>query len=197
MVGDWLKANSSNNELTESHTEGSEEQELSSAPSINQVQTGESGGDVDARGDQTDGETVADTRLLEERSSVVENEVDTGQLLKGLKTTTSSETLAKIALEAVNVGGLSEGQFVLVVGGDLSQLGLDSGVIDIETSQLGERASGLFVLALLDVESRGLGKNEQTTEQDDCPGELNSERNTVTSSVLTVLGGIANDRGKQ
>ena len=160
FVGGWLETNSSNDKLADSHTNGSEEQELSSAPSINQVQTGESGGDVDARGDQTDGETVGDTRVLEEGSSVVEDEVDTSQLLKSLKTTTGGETLAKVALEAVDVAGLSEGQFILVIGSDFSQLGLDSGVIDVKTSQFGERASGFFVLALLDVGSGGLGKNE-------------------------------------
>lgn len=197
MVGSWLETNSSNDKLADSHTDSAKEQELSSAPSVDQVQTGESGGDVDAGGDQTDGETVADTRVIEEGSSVVEDEVDTSQLLKSLKTTTGGETLTKVALEAVDVAGLSEGQFVLVVGSDLSQLGLDSRVIDIKTSQFGERASGFFVLTLLDVESGCLGKNEETTEQDDCPGELNSERNAVASGVLTFLGSIANDRGKQ
>jgi hypothetical protein len=60
LVGDWLKTNSSNDKLTDSHTDGSEEQELSSTPLFNQVQTRESGGNVDARGDQTDGETITD-----------------------------------------------------------------------------------------------------------------------------------------
>ena len=77
LVCDWLETNSGNDKLADSHTNGSEEQELSSAPSIDQVQTGESGGNVDARGDQTDGETVTDARLLEEGGSVVEDEVDT------------------------------------------------------------------------------------------------------------------------
>jgi hypothetical protein len=117
--------------------------------------------------------------LLEEGSSVVEDEVDTAQLLESLKTTASSETLAKVTLEAVDVAGLSKGHFVLVVGGDLSQLGLDGGVIDRKTSQLGERASSLLVLALLDVESRSFGENTQTSEQNEGPGELNSDRNAV------------------
>jgi hypothetical protein len=197
LVGDRLETNTSNDKLTNSHTNGSEEQELSSSPSLNQVQTRESGGDIDTRGDQTDSEAVTNTRLLEEGSSIVEDEVDTTQLLESLKTTTGSKTLAEVSLEAVDVAGLSKRHLVFVVGGDLSQLGLDRGVIDIKTSQFGESASSLLVLALLDVESRSFGKNEQTSEQNECPGELDGDRNAVTSSVLDVLGGIANDRGKQ
>ena len=53
------------------------------------------------------------------------------------------------------------------------------------------------MLAFLDVESRGFGENDQTAEQDDCPGELNSNGNAVASSVLAVLGGISDDGGKQ
>jgi hypothetical protein len=164
LVGDRLETNSSNDKLTNSHTDGSEEQELSSAPLLNQVQTRESGGDVDARSDQTDSEAVTDSRLLEERRTIVEDEVDTTQLLESLKTTTGSETLAKVALEAVNVAGLSKRHLVLVVGSYLGQLGFDRGVIDIKTSQFGESASSLLVLALLDVESRSFGKNDQTSE---------------------------------
>jgi hypothetical protein len=84
-----------------------------------------------------------------------------------------------------------------VVGSNLGQLGLDRGVIDIKTSQLCESAGGFLVFALLDVESGSLGKYDQTSEQDQCPGKLDGDRNTVTSSVLQLLGGIANDRGKQ
>jgi hypothetical protein len=164
LIGDRLETNSSNDKLTNSHTDGSEEQELSSAPLLNQVQTRESGGDVDARSDQTDSEAVTDSRLLEERCAVIEDEVDTTQLLESLKTTTGSETLAKIALEAVDVAGLSKRHLVLVVGSDLGQLGLDRGVVDIETSQFGKSASSFLVLALLDVESRSFGKDYQTSE---------------------------------
>jgi hypothetical protein len=197
LIGDGLETNSSNDKLTDSHTDGSEEQELSSSPLLDQVQTRESRGDVDTRSDQTDGEAVSDSALLEEGSSVVEDEVDTTQLLECLKTTTGSETLAEVSLEAVDVAGLSKGHLVFVVGGDLSQLGLDRGMVDRKASQFGESASSLLVLALLNVESRGFGENDQTSEQNECPGELDGDRNAVTSSVLDALGGIANDRGKQ
>lgn len=179
LVGDRHETDSSNDKLTNGHTDGSEEQELSSTPLLDQVQTREGGGDIDARSDQTDGETITDSRILEERRSIIEDEVDTAQLLESLKTTTGSEALAEVALKAIDVAGLAEGHFVFVVGGDFSQLGFDGRVIDRKTSQFGERASSFLVLALLDVESRGLGKNQQPTEQDDCPGELNSDGNAV------------------
>jgi hypothetical protein len=197
LVGDWHETNTSNYQLTNSHTDGSEEQELSSTPLLDQVKTRESGGDVDARGDQTDGEAITDTGVLEERRSIVEDEVDTAQLLESLKTTTGSETLSEVSLEAVDVAGLSKGHFVFVVGSNLSQLGLDRGVIDSKTSQFGESTSSFLVLALLDVESRSFGKNKQTSEQNDCPGELDGDRNAVTSGALDILCRIANDRGKQ
>lgn len=53
------------------------------------------------------------------------------------------------------------------------------------------------MLALLDVVTGSLGQNKQTAEQDDSPSELNSDRNAVTSSVLTFLGGVTNDGCKQ
>jgi len=102
--------------------------------------------------------------LLEEGRSVVEDEVDTAQLLESLKTTAGSETLSEVTLEAVDIAGFSKGQLVFVIGGNLSQLSLDRGVIDIKTSQFGERASSFLVFSLLDVEPRSLGKDEQTGE---------------------------------
>jgi hypothetical protein len=112
-----LATGASNDKLTNSHTDSSKKQELSSAPLLDQVQTREGGGNIDAGSDQTDSESIAYAGTLEERRTIVEDEVDTTQLLESLKTTTGSETLAKIALEAVDVAGLSKGHLVLVVGG--------------------------------------------------------------------------------
>jgi hypothetical protein len=108
LVGDWQETNASNDKLTDSHADSSKKQELSSAPLLDQVQTREGGGNIDTRGNQTDGKSVADAGTLEERCTVVEDEVDTTQLLESLKTATGSETLAEISLEAVDVAGLSK-----------------------------------------------------------------------------------------
>ena len=93
----------SNDELADSHANGTEEQKRATTPSLNEVETGESRGDVNSGGDHRDGERVRDAGTLEERSAVVEDEVDTGELLESLEETASRETLSKVAAEAVEV----------------------------------------------------------------------------------------------
>lgn len=124
-------------ELADSHANSSKEEKRATAPLLDHVQTREGGGDVDTRGDQTDGESVTNTRALEEGRAVVENEVDTSELLESLKSTTSEETLAEVSLEAIKVAGLAERHFVLVVGNNLAELLDDSGVINIQATKTG------------------------------------------------------------
>jgi hypothetical protein len=76
---------------------------------------------------------------------------NTSQLLESLKTATSCETLAKVTLEAVEVGSLAERQFVLVIRGDLSELFDKSRVLKVKLAELGERLRSLLRVALLNV----------------------------------------------
>ena len=187
----------SDNELADSHANGSEEQETAATPLLDKPETGEGGNDVDAGCDQGDDESIADTGILEEGSTVVEDKVDTGQLLKSLETATSRETLAKIALEAVEVSSLAEGELVLVVRSNFSKLLNKSGVLDVQLAELGQRLSSLLRATLLDVPARGLGDEDAADEHDDGPGKLDGDGNAVSTSVVAVLGSIVDDGSDQ
>ena len=187
----------SDDELADSHTDGTEEEKVAATPLLDKVETGKGGGDVDARGNHSDNKGVPDTRVLEEGSSVVEDEVDTSELLKRLKQATSCKTLSKVTAEAVGVSGLSKRQLVLVVGSDLSQLLNKGGVVNVKTAKSRKRLGSIFWATLLDEPTRSLGKPDATDEEDNSPGELDSDRNAVRASVIPVLGGIVDDGSKQ
>jgi hypothetical protein len=125
------------------------------------------------------------------------DEVDTSKLLETLKETTSRKTLSKVALEAVEVGGFAQGQLVLVVGGDLSELLNQSRVVEIEPPQLGERLGSLLRATLADVPAGSLGDEGTTNEHDDGPCKLDCDGDTVRAGVVAVLGGVVDNGGDE
>jgi hypothetical protein len=60
-----------NDELANGHTNSTEEQEVAATPLLNQVETRESGSNVDAGCDHGNDEGVAETSVLEEGSTIV------------------------------------------------------------------------------------------------------------------------------
>lgn len=165
QVGDWSdSADDGNDELADGHTSSAEEQKVAATPSLDEVETGKGGTDVDAGRDHGDDEWLGETRTLEVGGTVVEDEVDTGELLQSLETTASDEALENVALEAVKVGGLAQGQLVLVVSSYFAEFLAEGGVINVESSESGESLGGLLRLALLDTVSRSLGQDEHTSD---------------------------------
>lgn len=137
-------------ELAHAHADGAPQQQRTTAYLVDGVETGEGGDDVDAGRDHLDGEGVLDARVLEVLGSVVEDEVDTRQLLQRLDAHTRQLALEHRAPEAVEVVGLADAHLVVVVRLDLLQLGFDGCVLGIEAAELAERSRRLVVLALLD-----------------------------------------------
>ena len=84
-----------------------------------------------------------------------------------------------------------------MVGSDLSQLLNESGILDIKAAKGGKRLSSLLWVTLLDEPARSLGKPDATNEENDSPGELNSDGNTVRAGIVPVLGGVIDDSSKQ
>lgn len=185
--------NASDDELADSHADGAEEQKRATAPSLNEVKTRKSRGDVNSRSDHRDGERVRNARTLEERSAVVEDEVDTSELLEGLEKAASSKTFAKVAAEAVEVGGLAQAHLVLVVSHDLAELFDDGGVVDVESAKSGERLGGPLGVATLDVHARSLRKDEHAEEDNQGPGELNGDGDAVAASIVAILGSVVDN----
>ena len=179
--------------MTDGHTDGAEKEKVAATPLLDKVETGEGRGDVDAGSNHGDDEGVVDAGVLEEGCSVVEDEVDTSELLKGLEGATSEKALAQVTAEAVEVGGLAKGHLILVVGSNLSQLLNKSRVVNIEAAKGRERLGSLLCAALLDEPARGLRKPDAADEEDDSPSELNSNRDTVGAGVSPVLRGVVDD----
>jgi hypothetical protein len=110
--------------------------------------------------------------------------------------------LPEAALEAVGPaaepgGGGDQSTLVLLVGDNLSKLALDvDGVLRLATdTRQGVDCAGN--ITLLDEVARGVGKEHETSSEDDGPGELDGDGNAVSTSVITALGGVDDDGGEQ
>jgi hypothetical protein len=206
----------SDQELADQHAESAVEQECATTELLHSVERERSGADVDEGEDQRDQESVADSASrLEERCRVVEDKVDTSPLLHHLKRGTE-DGLAEVGvglpegtLEAVGPAGqpaTSRGQLALelLVGNDLSKLKVNHGteVLSIrlggvDTANLQESLPGLVGLSALDEVTGRVRQACNTSGKDDTPGELDTDRNAVFTSVATVLDSVVDAGGKQ
>lgn len=99
------------------------------------------------------------------------NEVDTNELLQGLKTATSEQTLANCTLEALEIACRANAHLIVVVGDNLVQLLDDGGVVRVEAAELSERLRGSLVLVTLDEVTRGFWQENEAADQDDGPSK--------------------------
>lgn len=132
------RAEHGNEELTDAHADGTPEEQGSATELLYSPETGQGGSHVDARRNHGDGEGVLDTRVLKVLGSVVEDEVDTGELLEGLDSHSRELTLEHLSLEAIEVARLSDAHLEVVVRLDLVQLGLDGGSTGRKSSELAQ-----------------------------------------------------------
>lgn len=200
--------NDGDDELADQHAEGTPDEEGTTTEFLNSPEREGSRADVDEGEDERNQESVADgTGRLEERSRVVEDEVDTSPLLHHLERSTE-DSLAEVAvllpertLEAVcptrnPASGGDHGTLVLLVGNDLGKLGLNVvGVTGLATQSSQSAASSLNVTTLDEV-ARRVGEEEETTTKNDTEEELDTDGDTVRSSVVDVLGTVV-DAGSQ
>lgn len=73
--------------LAEEHTSSTDEEERTTTSTVNEPDTGNGHTDVDDVGGNGDQERIRNTRALEEGRAVVEDEVDTGELLPTVRDT--------------------------------------------------------------------------------------------------------------
>lgn len=201
--------NSTDDELHDDHTGGTEDQDRTTSKLLNHDEGGWGGEHVDEGGDHGDEERVVDgTELLEEDGTEVEDEVDTSELLHHLHTNTEKcsalvgGSLADGTLETrepgANVAGLGKnGHLVLVVGNDLSKFILDVLGVDRLATDTSKSSGSLVELALLDEVTGGLREKSKTSGKDDSPEELDRNGDTVRSSITAVLGRVDDAVGNQ
>ena len=125
------------------------------------------------------------------------DEVDTRELLQTLDCAAGCETLAEGSTDDLEVGSLSETHFVLMVGLDLSEFSDDDGVVHFHTTETSEGLGGVLVAILLDQEARGFGEDQHADNEDDGPGELDGDGDTVAAGVLAVLCRVVDDGGQE
>ena len=97
--------------LADEHTNGTNQEETTATDMVNSPERGNGHAYVDNGGGDRDREGVGNTGLFEESRTVVEDEVDTGELLPSLQEDTSEgtkEDLVGAVLEAVDVRALAE-----------------------------------------------------------------------------------------
>jgi hypothetical protein len=212
VVGGVLASGGTNDgddELHDDHTGSAVDQDSATADLLNHDERGRGGKDVDEGGDHADQEGVVDrAKLLEEDGSEVEDEVDTSKLLHHLNGDTD-ETAAGVGrglhdasgeagCPRTEVAGLrNNGHLILVVGNDLSKLVLDVLGVKRLTTDATKGRSSLVELALLDPVTGRFGEKSKTDSEDDSPKELNSDGDTVRSSVAAFLGGVDNAVGEE
>lgn len=140
----------SNEELRNSHANSSQKQNWASSPLINSIETGDSRADINTASNQTDNKLILKPRVLEELSTVIEDKVDTGQLLESLEETSSKKTFSKVTLETFEITGASNAHLEFMVCADLGKFLKQSRVIAGKTSEFGQTPDGTFVVVSLD-----------------------------------------------
>lgn len=189
-------------ELADQHTQGTPDEQRATTELLNGVEGDWSRANVHEGEDKGDQEGVADgTSRLQERSGVVEDEVDTSPLLHHLKRGTEDGAaqvgllVPERTLEAVGPARdparrWDDRALVLLVGNDLSELSLDVfGVLGL-TTKAGEGSTSLLDAPTLDKVTWGVWEEEETTSEDQTPGELDTDGNAVSASVGAVLSSV-------
>lgn len=116
-----------------------------------------------------------------------DTEQNTTQVAGGFQTT----------LEAISPTGSANAALKLEVGLNLGQLGQNVFGCRRLSTDANECVNCGFRLALPDIITRGLGEEDETTAEDDSPGELDSDRDAVGARVGTVLGSVIDDGCKE
>jgi len=101
------------------------------------------------------------------------------------------ETTLEAVGPGVKVAGARvEVTFIFSVGNNLGEFDFDELRIGGLTTEAAKRLASIFDSALLDIVSRGVRKEEDTSEEDQAPGELDANWDSVTARVSSVLDGI-------
>jgi hypothetical protein len=139
-------------------------------------------------------------RVLEENGTVIEDEVDTRQLLPRLDEDTgegTEEDLVVTRSEAVKVRRLAQLLLLLEGKPDLVEFGLEVGMVGWEGNETRESTGSIVVAFLLDEPSRRFREKDHANSQDKTPNELDGDGDPPRSVSIFVLGGIVDNGGDE
>lgn len=190
IVGRSRDSDDGDDELRDGHARGTVEEERATTQLVDRPHAGHGGTDVDnVRRDRND-ERVVDARVFEElgalirhaktsgplkkaidaeKTYVVEDKVDTGELLQRLEADSgpgAESVLARSAFEAVEVSRRAERALVVDVGRDLGEFLVDLGRIGVGAQDARERFARLFVAAFEEEPTGRFGKDRETDDED-------------------------------
>jgi hypothetical protein len=80
---------------------------------------------------------------------------------------------------------------------DFCQLGHNGFMVDREASKAAECPCRLLCVVFLDQIPRRFGEDQQAGKQDERPGQLNGDGDTVRPGVVPVRGGVVDDGGEE
>lgn len=195
MVKDKVTNSGEANE-TSKHEASTNDQGLATTKVLDDVETTESGTEVDSTQDDLSDEAVVDTSTSHDGSSVVEEVVGTGELLQRLEDHTQDDTEehARGGQEFVPFLLLAFSRLLLT---DLIQFFQDTIVVLRNTIEFGQVTTGFVDTALTEVETRRFGEEEHTTTQGQSKDKSQAQGDTPLSSVLDMLGTQVEEVGQE
>jgi hypothetical protein len=189
------------NKLADQHPDGTPDEKLAATELLDTIESDGGGNDVDQVGDERDQERVFNAGLLEEGRSVVEDEVDTSQLLEHLKANTDEDTAEvarrRHAHEAVDPASLRDATLILVVGLDLRELIFKVVGVDGLASETRQGSERLLTATFLHVPTGRLGEEEESDSENESPDELDGDRNTVRGKTVPLVGSLVDTGSKK
>lgn len=186
--------------LAEEHTSGTDEEERTTTSTVNEPDTRNGHADVDDVGGNGDQERIRNTRALEEGRAVVEDEVDTGELLPSLEEDTGQDTEQDLVvghLEAVGVRRFAQLLLSAQVGTDFIEFDGNFGVVGGSGEETSEGVGGIFITVSLDQVTRRLGEERHASSEDESPDELDAGGDLPGRVVGAVLSRVVDDGSEE
>lgn len=134
--------------MEERHQNGTPEQKRAASSLLNEPQARDGGANVDEAGNEGNCESIVDAGPLEELGSEVEDKVDTGELLKALKSTAGENTANILAAKAIGPSCLAQALLKLVGALNLIKLSNESRVVNGNFAKAREGLGSSVVVVL-------------------------------------------------
>ena len=188
--------NSGETDEASKHKASTNDQGLATTKVLDDVETTESGTEVDGTQNDLSDKAVVDTSTSHDGSSVVEEVVGTGELLQRLQDHTQDDT------EEHARGGQELVPFLLLAFSgllltDLIEFFQDTVVVLRNTVELGQVATGLINTTLTEVETRRFGEEQHATTQGQSKDKGQAQGDTPLSGVLDMLGTQVEEVGQE
>lgn len=167
------------------HPSSTDHENGTATEALDDPQTSNGAHDVDGAENDLGGVAVLDTGGGEDGGTEVEEEVGTSKLLASLENNTKSgaEQHAR-ASEDLSEMELGRALALLVqLGLDVGNLLVDNGAVGRQTDELRDGLASLFDAALGIGIARGLGEEENTSSEEQCPSESQTVGNAPCGTV--------------